>query len=69
MRKIIKCVFSAILLSSMIAISSFASERGWVATDDTWSYINNDGSVVTDSWKQSGDSWYYLNSDGVLAID
>ena len=69
MKKIIKCVFSATFLSLVIAISSFASERGWVATNDTWSYINNDGSEATDTWKQSGNSWYYLNSNGVLAID
>lgn len=69
MKNILKCVFSASIMSAIIAGTAFAADRGWVQNDDTWSYYNNSGDIVTDTWKQSGDGWYYLNEDGVLAID
>lgn len=51
MKKILKCVFAASIMSSIIAISAFAAERGWVQNGDSWSYIDNTGSEVTDTWK------------------
>ena len=75
---ILKIVFAATLLSITVASSAFADttyynsgteNRGWVANGDTWNYIDNSGSLVTDTWKESNGSWFYLNSEGNLAID
>lgn len=70
MKKILKIVFTATLLSTSICAVSYAdTSRGWVANGDTWNYVDNSGNLVTNAWKESNGSWFYLNNNGNLAID
>ena len=39
---------------------------GWISLDNTWFYIQSDGSAAT-GWLQLGDKWYYLKNDGAMA--
>ena len=69
MKKILKIVFASALMSASIAFAAFAGPKGWIQNENTWNYLESDGSLAKDTWKKSNDNWYYLNSEGKLAVE
>ena len=47
----------------------FADE--WKQEDGNWKYVENDGSIATNSWRVSEDkkNYYYLGADGLMVKD
>ncbi len=48
------------------AFSSFAAS-GWHMEDESWVYLESDGSRATNTFKKSGSNWYWLDEDGNMA--
>lgn len=67
--KLAAVLSAAALLSVGGAVTSMAATSGWNLEDDSWVYLDTNGSRVTDSWKKSGENYYYLDSDGSMALD
>ncbi|RKW36413.1 MAG: hypothetical protein D8H95_45755, partial [Lachnospiraceae bacterium] len=49
------------LMTSLLTISlSLPALAGqWKEEDGGWKYVENDGTIVTDSWRRSEDKKYY----------
>ncbi|OCA88285.1 hypothetical protein A8F94_10835 [Bacillus sp. FJAT-27225] len=60
----------AFLLASFLLLSTntYAATSGWKLQNNTWYYINSDGSYKK-GWMLEGNSWYYFNSTGVMQTD
>lgn len=44
-----------------------ASKTGWIKnTDDTWSYVKDDGTNAI-GWIKDNEKWYYLKPNGIMA--
>lgn len=60
------------LMTSLLTISlSLPALAGqWKEEDGGWKYVENDGTIVTDSWRRSEDKkYYYLGADGLMLKD
>ncbi|WP_233278584.1 hypothetical protein, partial [Streptococcus pneumoniae] len=42
---------------------------GWVQVNDSWYYLNSNGSMKVNQWFQVGGKWYYVNTSGELAVN
>ncbi len=47
--------------------TAYGAEYGWTTEDDSLSYYDEDGYLVTDSWRKNGEDWFYLNEDGQIS--
>ena len=57
--------YSSIILPRQSSDLDYLPTRGWINNGGNWSYINEDGQVVT-GWQYSWGDWYYFNSNGYM---
>ncbi|MBQ7796996.1 MAG: cell wall-binding protein [Lachnospiraceae bacterium] len=60
---------AAMLTMGMMTMSAYAAE-GWSMSNNSWVYLDKNGTKVTDEWRKGADNlWRYLNSSGEMAIN
>ena len=65
--------FAVLVLSAALALGTAgltAYAEGWQQSGSNWTYIDDNGKLVTNTWKKGADNlWRYLNSQGVMAVN
>ena len=69
MKKVLsKTIILSVIMVLSYSVISFAA--GWVNDGgDNWSYIEADGTLLTDSIKNSGEDRFYLDENGMMVRD
>ncbi|SFG30058.1 hypothetical protein [Oribacterium sp. WCC10] len=56
------------IMGTMVLLMAFtAFSAGWDDSNGSWRWINDDGSIATETWKSANGYWFYLDSTGVIA--
>lgn len=65
--------FAVLVLSAALALGTAgltAYAEGWQQSGSNWTYIDDNGKLMTNTWKKGADNlWRYLNSQGVMAVN
>lgn len=65
--------FAVLFLSAALAFGTTgltAYAEGWQQSNGSWTYVDDNGKLVTNTWKRGADNlWRYLNSQGVMAVN
>ena len=65
----LKVLTAAAMLTMGLTMSTYAAE-GWSLVNNSWVYLDQYGTEVTDEWRKGADNlWRYLNSNGEMSVN